>query len=63
MDYEALYKEIDDHMEQLKTRAMPCLHCNILMIGTSKTDNQKYCSPECRQAYYKEEKRARQQRP
>ena len=61
MDLEALQREIDAGMERLKAQAKPCQHCNVLMIGTSKSDRQKYCSPECRTAYNKEQKRARQQ--
>jgi predicted nucleic acid-binding Zn ribbon protein len=65
VDYEALGNEIDREinamMQRLKAQAKSCQHCNVLMFGTSKSDRQKYCSPECRTAYNKERKRARQQ--
>ena len=39
-----------NHIAELRAKAKRCLGCNIPMIGTSSTDRQKYCSPECRKA-------------
>ena len=37
-----------DHMKYLRKVAKRCLVCNVSMIGTTSTDRQKFCSPECR---------------
>jgi len=42
-----------DHMAHLRAVAKRCLACDVLMIGTSLADRQKYCSPECRKEAYK----------
>ena len=37
-----------DHMKYLRGVAKRCRVCNVPMIGTTSTDRQKFCSPECR---------------
>ena len=36
------------HLNYLRKIAKRCHVCNVPMIGTTSTDRQKFCSPECR---------------
>ena len=47
----------DNYMAKLRAKAKRCLNCKVPMIGTSSTDRQKYCSPECRKEAYKQKRR------
>ena len=40
--------EAYDHMRHLREIAKRCQVCKVPMIGTTSTDRQKFCSPECR---------------
>ena len=37
-----------DHIKHLREIAKRCQVCKVPMIGTTSTDRQKFCSPECR---------------